>query len=59
MEFACSPRACGGSQAERTQPPTTAVEASSSSLSDDGAEEDEKYLPPARQLSLRLLCSVA
>ncbi|MED6236610.1 hypothetical protein ATANTOWER_011658 [Ataeniobius toweri] len=42
----------GPSGTERTQPPTTSVEALTSSSSDAGAkdEEDEQYEPPGRQL---------
>ncbi|KAK5617003.1 hypothetical protein CRENBAI_005480 [Crenichthys baileyi] len=40
----------GPSGAAKTLPPTASVEAVSSSSSENGAEEDEMYQPPARQL---------
>ncbi|MEQ2297789.1 hypothetical protein AMECASPLE_038279, partial [Ameca splendens] len=40
----------GPSETQRTQPPTTSLEPLSSSLSDDGAEEEDEYKPPAHHL---------
>ncbi|MED6293995.1 hypothetical protein CHARACLAT_016392, partial [Characodon lateralis] len=40
----------GQSETQRTQPPITSLEPLSSCLSDDGAEEEDDYKPPAHHL---------